>query len=125
MMSVAKLPPPAPASSGWSVERLVRWSWIMLALLLPSLAVAYLLGTALMGALGVAEGELLTAAGGPGWLAAVVVLVIEVLPLVAGVLLALRARRRGGGAKASGPLLVDGLVLGYLLVVQGGTLLLG
>jgi len=104
----APLPPAA--------HRLVRWSWGMLPLLVPSFVLAYGAGTLLMHALGVPETDLLSTTGVAGWLAALLVLAVAVAPLAAGVLLARRALRVGAGRAALVPLFVNGLLLAWLLL---------
>ncbi|MGF1663132.1 MAG: hypothetical protein ACFCVG_11825 [Kineosporiaceae bacterium] len=84
--------------------------------LVASYVIAYLLGVLLTILLDVPEGELLSTAGVRGRLAAVLVLVVMVIPPVAGVVLAARALR--GGAPARAPLAVNGVLLLYLLVVS-------
>lgn len=93
--------------------------------LLVSMGAAYLAGTSLRSALDVPEGELLTTAGWMGWLAAVGVLLIQVAPLVVGVVLAWRARLHGAAGRAVVPLVVNGVLLAYLVVTQAAQLLMG
>jgi len=117
-MSVRSRPDGAISSapSQPATARLVRWSWVMVGLLLASYLVAFVVGTLLMHALDVPEGELLTTAGALGWLAALLVLAIGVAPLVAGVVLAGRAHRRGVGRSALLPMVVNGLLLAWLVL---------
>jgi hypothetical protein len=113
--------PGAGAGAGEPSPRarlLAVWSWLMLPMLVVSFGVGYAVGVVLMGALGVPEGGLLTRAGTAGRLAALLVLLIGVLPTVGGVLLGRRAVREGAGARGTAALVVNGVVLAYLVVVQ-------
>jgi hypothetical protein len=100
------------------VRRLIRRSWWALAFLFGTFPLAFALGSILMSLLDVPEGELLSTAGALGWLAALLVLAVEVIPLVAGVTLALRARRLGAGPSANAPLTVHAVLLAGLLTTQ-------
>jgi len=97
---------------------LTRWAWAMVPMLVVSFVAAFALGTAFMAALGVAEGDLLVAAGPLGWLAALAVLAVGIAPAVVGVVLGLRATRAGGGVLAVSAFVVNGLLALYLAVVQ-------
>jgi hypothetical protein len=99
-------------------RRLTTWSWLMVPSLVVSYTLAYAVGTLLMGALDVPEGELITSAGGPGWLAGACVTAIGVAPLVCGVALASRALRYGAGSSAKAGRVVNGILLVWLLASQ-------
>lgn len=60
-----------------------------------SYAVAYFVGVALMDALDLAEGDMLTEAGAWGVVAAVFLLALIAVPQVIGIVLGVKARRRG------------------------------
>ena len=99
-------------------RRFTTWSWVMVPSLVVSYALAYAVGTLLMGALDVPEGQLITSAGGPGWLAGACVAAIGVAPLVFGVALASRALRYGAGSSAKAARVVNGVLLVWLLASQ-------
>jgi MFS family permease len=86
----------------------------MVALIPVSFVVAYLIGTLFMSLLDVAEGDLLPTAGAAGWLAALVVLGVLLSAPTAGVLLARRGLRLGGGRAAMAALVVNALALAWL-----------
>jgi hypothetical protein len=93
-------------------------AWLMLPLLIVSFGVGYALGVTFMGVLNVPAGGLLVHAGLSGRLAAVLVLVVGVLPVAAGVYLGRRAVREGAAGTAKAALVVNALVLTYLVVVH-------
>jgi hypothetical protein len=117
----------APSSSAPSdrAARLTRWSWLMVVLFFVDFVVAAVLGTVAVGWLGLAEGELLTAAGLSGWAVVAGLAVVELAPAVAGSVLGWRAVQAGGGAMAASALVAN-LVLGlYAAAVQAAQLLMG
>lgn len=108
---------PAPPVGG-PAARLTRWAWIMVVLFFVAFAVSMALGYAAMAWLGLEEGEMLSAAGGTGWLVAGGLLVVQVVPAAVGAALATRAVRLGGGGVAASALVVNVLLGVYALVVQ-------
>jgi hypothetical protein len=98
--------------------RLTRWAWVMLPMLVVSLGVGYGVGTSCLSVLGLQEGQLLMQAGPWGWSAALLVVMIVVLPSVAGVVLGRRAIREGAGRSAVGALVMNAVLLTYLILVQ-------
>ena len=89
---------------------------------LVSAVLAFVLGTLLMTATGTPEGALLTSAGLGGWLAWAAVLLTFLSAPVAGVVLAILARRSGGGSSATVALVVNGCVAAYFAVSAVGNL---
>jgi len=107
-----------PEHQAARAQRLTRWAWLMLPGTIISFVAAFAVGTLLMAALDVPEGELLPSAGARGWLAAAVVGAIMLVPVGCGVVFALKAARCGGGTAARVALTLNGLVFGWLLVTQ-------
>ena len=93
-------------------------SWLMLPGLVVSFAVGYAVGTMFMGSFGLHQGQLLTAAGLGGRLAAVLVLALGVLPVIFGVIFGRKALRRGAHGAAKAAMIVNAVVLVYLVAVQ-------
>lgn len=106
-------------------QRLTKWALLMLPGTVISSVAAFVVGTLLMAALDVPEGGLLPSAGVRGWLAAVLVGAIMLVPVGCGVVFALRAVRCGGGRAARVALTLNGLVLGWLLAIQVAQLVMG
>jgi hypothetical protein len=97
-------------------------------LMLPAnmllLAPLYLIGSALQGALGLEEDELLPEAGTWGWLAAVLMVALLAAAPAAGVVLGVRARRLGE-RRLGAVGVVANLTIGlYLVLVSAVQLLL-
>jgi hypothetical protein len=84
------------------------WSWLMLPGFLVVGVVAGIVGQILAISAGLPEGRSLSAGGAAGWAILVVVLLIAVLPMIAGTLLARRALRAGAGLGARAALIVNG-----------------
>jgi hypothetical protein len=89
---------------------LTRVSLAMIPATAVSSLVALVVGTALMNATGTPEGQLLTSSGLGGWLSWVFVLLIMMSAPLAGVVLALVARRVGGESRTTLALTVNGVL---------------
>lgn len=114
-----------PSAPSDRAVRLTRWSWAMVVVFFLDFVAAAVLGTVAVGWLGLAEGELVTAAGLSGWAVVAALAVVELAPAVAGSVLGWRAVQAGGGAMAASALVVN-VVLGlYAAAVQAGQLVMG
>ena len=71
------------------------------------------------------EQELLTEAGVWGYVAAVLLLALMVLPAVTGIALGVRARRLGESRLGTTGMIVNAVVAAYLVVTVAATLLFG
>jgi len=91
-------------------------SVLMLPALVVSYVVAALVGFAVQDALGLDEGDLLSEAGVRGWIAASFLLLLLVLPPIAGVVLGVAARRRGERRLATAAVVLNAGLASYLLV---------
>ena len=91
-------------------------SVLMLPALVVSYVVAALVGFAVQDALGLDEGDLLSEAGVRGWIAASFLLLLLVLPPIAGVVLGVAARRRGERRLATAAVVLNAGLAAYLLV---------
>jgi uncharacterized membrane protein len=69
--------------------------------------------------------ELLTEAGLWGYVAAVLLLALMVLPAVTGIVLGVRARRLAEHRKGTTGIIVNAVVAAYLVFTVGATLLFG
>jgi len=105
---------PSPASE--RARLLTRWSLRMIPATVLSLLMAFIVGNALMHATGTPEGTLLTSKGVAGWISWFVVLVVLLSAPLAGVLLAVVARREGGADRARLALVINAVLAGYLLI---------
>ncbi|MFC6239562.1 hypothetical protein [Longivirga aurantiaca] len=103
---------------------LTWWSLAMIPASVVSAVLAFVLGAVLMAATGTPEGALLTSAGLEGWLAWFAVLLTFLSAPVAGVVLAVLARRSGGGGRAILALVVNGCIAAYFVVSAVGNLFL-
>lgn len=110
-----------PREPGHSARVLTHWSWAMIPATALGVLAAVLLGNALMAATGTAEGELLTSAGLAGWCASFAVTLTMLAAPLAGVLLGLLARRKGG-TSATAPMLVNAAIAGAFALSAVGNL---
>lgn len=74
---------------------------------------------------GLGEQELLTEAGVWGYVAAVLLLALMVLPAVTGIVLGVRARRLGEHRRGTTGIIVNAVVATYLVFTVAATLLFG
>lgn len=95
--------------------RLATWSLVCAAAVVPMYLVAYAVGTLLGAVLDVPEGDKLTTAGAAGWAAGLVLVVLLPAPQAVGLWLGVRARRCGGGRRATAGIVANALVGAYLL----------
>lgn len=98
--------------------------------MVPASVVALLIGGAVGTGLGLAvfdleEQQLLTEAGAWGYVAAVCLVVLMVVPAVIGIVLGLRGRRLGEHRLGTAGIVVNALTAAYLVLTAVGTLLLG
>lgn len=103
---------------------LMWWSLAMIPASVVSAVLAVILGTVLMAATGTPEGALLVSAGFEGWLAWIAVTATMLSAPVAGVVLGVLARRRGGGSGATVALVINGCIATYFAVTAVGSLFL-
>lgn len=124
-MTSSVAPTQSSPSPSRRAVRLTRWSWAMVVLFFVDFVVAAVLGVMAVGWLGLAEGELVTAAGLSGWGVVAGLAVVELAPAALGSVLGWRAVQAGGGALAASALVVN-VVLGlYAAAVQAGQLAMG
>ena len=83
---------------------------------LLSMLAGFVVGTALMHATGTPEGALLTSRGVAGWISWIVVLLVLLSAPLAGVILAVAARREGGTDRTRMALVINAVLAGYLFV---------
>lgn len=100
------------AASG---TRLATWSLVCAAAVVPMYLVGFAIGTLLGAALDVPEGELLTTAGAAGWVAGLALALLLPAPQAVGLWLGVRARRAGGGGRATGGIVANAAIGGFLL----------
>jgi uncharacterized membrane protein YqjE len=85
--------------------------------LLLSLVVSSVVGYAIMQALDLADTETLYSAGAVGYVAAVLVTLLMLVPQAVGIWLALRARRLGATGLGTVGLVVNSVIAGFWLLV--------
>lgn len=100
-----------------SGTRLATWSLVCALAVIPTFVVLELVGVGLMALLGVAEGDRLTEAGAAGWAAAIALVVLLPAPQAVGLVLGVRARRRGGRGRATAGVIANAAIGGWLLAV--------
>ena len=88
----------------------------MVPALLISYVAAYFVGVALLKALGLAEGDMLTEAGARALIAAVFVTALLVVPQIVGITLGVKARRLGERRLGTAGVIVNGAVAAFLLL---------
>jgi hypothetical protein len=115
------VPTGAPSTRGRTREdrgrRLGIWSLLMVPALLLSLVVSSVVGYAIMQALDLADTETLYSAGAVGYVAAVLVTLLMLVPQAVGIWLALRARRLGATGLGTVGLVVNSVIAGFWLLV--------
>jgi hypothetical protein len=99
-------------------RRLAISSLLMVPALLISYAAAYFVGVALLNALGLDEGDMLTEAGAWGLIAAVFVTVLLVVPQIVGITLGVKARRLGERRLGTAGVIANGAVAAFLLLTS-------
>lgn len=82
----------------------------------PMYLVGWAIGTALGSLLDVPEGDLLTTAGPAGWVAAIGLVLLLVVPQALGLRFGVRARRAGAGGIAIVGIAANAVIGGYLLL---------
>lgn len=91
-------------------------------LMVPALAVfyvaAYLIGVALMNALGLTEGELLKEAGAWGWVAAVFLMVLLAVPQIVGIVLGVKARHLGERRLGTDGVIANAVIASFFLLTS-------
>jgi hypothetical protein len=98
----------------------------MVAATVAAVVVAGIIGTFLqLVVFDLGEQELLTAAGVWGYVAAVLLLALMVLPAVTGIALGVRARRLGEHGLGTTGMIVNAVVATYLVFTVAATLLFG
>lgn len=91
-------PSPGHVQTRWTAQRLTRWSLLMIVVyLMWAIALGFFGSLVLMPWLDLSEGSLLLMAGGvAGWVAQIGMTVLLIAPIVVGMVLAVKAVRRGG-----------------------------
>jgi MFS family permease len=107
-------------------RRAATQSLLMVAATVAAGAVAGIIGTFLQFVVfDLGEQELLTEAGAWGYVAAVLLLALMVLPAFVGIVLGVRARRLGERRRGSTGMIVNAVVAAYLVFTVAATLLFG
>jgi amino acid transporter len=107
-------------------QRMATLSLLMVAATVVAAVVAGIVGTFLgFVVFDLGEQELLTAAGVWGYVAAVLLLALMVLPAVTGIALGVRARRLGEQRRGTTGIIVNAVVAAYLVFTVAATLLFG
>jgi hypothetical protein len=107
-------------------RRVATQSLLMVAATVAGVVVAGIIGTFLQFVVfDLGEQELLIEAGVWGYVAAVLLLVLMLLPAVTGIALGVRARRLGEHRLGTTGMIVNALVATYLVVTVAATLLSG
>lgn len=100
-------------------------SLAMLAVLPIVYVAAYLVGSGIGSLLGVEEGEMLSAAGPPGYVAGIALIALLCAPQLVGVWLGRRARRAGAARLGLAGIAVNALVALYLAATSAVGLIAG
>jgi hypothetical protein len=107
-------------------RRVATQSLLMVAATVAAAVVAGIVGTFLQFVVfDLGEQDLLTEAGVWGYVAAVVLLALMVLPAVTGIVLGVRARRLGEPRRGATGMIVNAVVATYLVFTVAATLLFG
>jgi hypothetical protein len=106
-------------------RRLAISSLLMVPALFVSYLVAYFVGAAVMSALDLSEGDLLTEAGAWGVIAAVPLLLLVVAPQIVGIVLGVKARRLGERRLGTTGVIVNAAIGTFLLLTSAAQLALG
>ena len=107
-------------------RRAATQSLLMVAATAVAAVVAGIIGTFLQFVVfDLGEQELLTEAGVWGYVAAVILLALMVLPAVTGIVLGVRARRLGEHRRGTTGMIVNAVVATYLVFTLAATLLFG
>ena len=107
-------------------RRAATLSLLMVAATAVAAVVAGIIGTFLQFVVfDLGEQELLTEAGVWGYVAAVILLALMVLPAVTGIVLGVRARRLGEHRRGTTGMIVNAVVATYLVFTVAATLLFG
>ncbi len=107
-------------------RRVATQSLLMVAATVAAAVVAGIIGTFLQFVVfDLGEQELLTEAGVWGYVAAVLLLALMVLPAVTGIALGVRARRLGEHRLGTTGMIVNAVVAAYLVFTAAATLLFG
>ena len=105
-------------SSGRPGRRLAISSLLMVPALLVSYLAAYIVGVALLNALGLAEGDMLTEAGAWGWLAAVFLIALLAVPQIVGIVLGVKARQLGERRLGTAGVIVNAAIAAFFLLTS-------
>jgi MFS family permease len=107
-------------------RRVATQSLLMVAATAVAAVIAGVVGTFLQSVVfDLGEQELLSEAGASGYVAAVLLLALMVLPAVAGIALGVRARRLGEHRLGTTGMIVNAVVAVYLVFTVAATLLFG
>jgi hypothetical protein len=90
----------------------------MVPALLVFYVAAYFVGVALLNALGLTEGDMLTEAGAWGVVAAVFLMVLIAVPQIVGMVLGVKARQLGEGRLGTTGVIVNAAIAAFLLLTS-------
>jgi hypothetical protein len=93
-------------------------SLLMVPALLVSYLAAYLVGVALLEALGLDEGEMLTEAGAWGVVAALFLMVLIAVPQIVGIVLGVKARQLGERRLGTTGVIVNAAIAVFFLLTS-------
>ena len=93
-------------------------SLLMVPALLVSYVAAYFVGVALLNALGLAEGDMLTEAGAWGVIAAVPLMLLVVAPQIVGMVLGVKARQLGERRLGTAGVIVNAAIPAFFLLTS-------
>jgi len=100
-------------------------SLLMVPALFVSYLAAYFVGVALLNALGLAEGDMLTEAGAWGVIAAVPLMLLLVAPQIVGIVLGVTARQLGERRLGTTGVIVNAAIAAFLLLTSVAQLIIG
>jgi hypothetical protein len=100
-------------------------SLLMVPALFVSYLVAYFVGTALLSALDLSEGDSLKEAGGWGVVAVLFLMALIVIPQIVGTVLGVKARRLGERQLGTIGVIVNAAIAVYLLLASVAQLAIG
>lgn len=106
-------------------RRLAIASLLMVPALFVSYLAAYFVGVALLNALGLAEGDMLTEAGAWGVIAAVPLMLLLVAPQIVGIVLGVTARQLGERRLGTTGVIVNAAIAAFLLLTSVAQLIIG
>jgi hypothetical protein len=106
--------PEVQATSQRPGRRWMTYSWLMVALLVPSLILSVLISVVLLGTADLEGSEPMSEQGFVGWVVVLLALLVGPLPAYFGVWFGLKAHRLGEGTAAIAATVVNGLAIAGL-----------